>query len=205
MRYMEFREALITYPVFSYPDILKIDPGFDRRRLVEWQVKNHIQKIRNGYYRFQGGDLSESYHMYISNRIYRPSYISLESALSYYNLIPEAVFIYTGVSTRKTIMFETSLGNYNFRSIKNGLFFGFNLIQLGGYKIRIADPEKAVLDFLYFNKISDMDMLDGLRINRLEARELIQADKLIAYLALYSSYKMEQRIELFLEYIDAEP
>ena len=42
----------------------------------------------------------------VANKIYSPSYISLETALSYYGLIPESVYALTSVSTRKTISFN---------------------------------------------------------------------------------------------------
>ena len=205
MRFLEFREALSAFTVFSYPDILKIDPTFDRRRLVEWQAKEYILKIRNGYYSFPRKGISEGYLMYISNRIYKPSYISMETALSYYNLIPEAVYLFTGISTRKTMLFQSELGNYQYRKIKKELFFGYSIIQIGDFDIKIANVEKTVLDYLYFNIIDDRKALDGLRINRLAAREMIDQGKLRNYLCLYNSAKLQYRIKLFLNYIDAEP
>ena len=59
MKFLEFRKALTAFPVFSYSDIRKVAPGFDRRRLVEWQAKNYIKKIRNGYYFFQEKDIKK--------------------------------------------------------------------------------------------------------------------------------------------------
>ncbi len=205
MKFLEFREALSEFTVFSYPDILKIYPSFDRRRLVEWQAKEYIWKIRNGYYSFPQKKFRESYLMYISNRIYKPSYISMESALSYYNLIPEAVYLFTGISTRKTMLFESPLGNYQYRKINKELFFGYSIIQIGDFNIKIADTEKTILDYLYYNVIDDRITLDGLRLNRLAAREILDKGKLLNYLSLYDSAKMELRIELFLDYIYAEP
>ena len=205
MKFLEFREKLSAFTVFSYPDILKVNPSFDRRRLVEWQAKKYILKIRNGYYCFPQKEINESYLMYISNKIYKPSYISMETALSYYNLIPEAVYLFTGISTRKTMLFESALGNYQYRKIKTELFFGYSIIQIDDFDIKIADMEKTVLDFLYFNIIDDWKSLDGMRLNRLAARERIDQDKLRNYLSQYNSAKMNYRIKLFLNYIDAEP
>lgn len=205
MKFLEFREALSEFTVFSYPDILKSYPLFDRRRLVEWQAKKYILKIRNGYYWFPQKEISESFLMYISNKIYKPSYVSMECALSYYNLIPEAVYVLTGISTRKTMLFESALGNYQYRNIKKELFFGYSIIQMGDFTIKMADAEKAILDYLYFNVIDDSKGLDGMRLNWLVARELIDRDKLHNYLSLYNSAKMNFRITLFQNYIDAEP
>ncbi len=203
MKFIEFREALNIFPVFSNEDILKIDPLFDRRRLVEWQQKKYIQKIRNGYYCFSKNERGEANLWYLSNMIYKPSYISLETALSYYNLIPEGVYLYTGVSTRKTILFETPFGNYKYHKIKKDLFFGYKLEQIGEYKLKLAEVEKTILDLFYFRRINDEKALGGLRLNREIAREIINKEKLLAYLSEYKSFVMEQRIKLFIEHIYA--
>jgi predicted transcriptional regulator of viral defense system len=204
MKFLEFQQALKSFPAFSYQDIIKIDPSFDRRRLVEWQAKKYILKIRKGYYCFPRKDYNENYLMLISNRIYKPSYISLATALSYYNLIPEAVYLFTGISTRKTMYFETPLGNFEYHRLKKELFFGYRLVQFGEYSIRIADMEKALLDFFYLNKINTLPEVDGLRLNRLIARELLVENKLMDYLTLYDSESMNRRIKLLLDYLNAE-
>lgn len=203
MNFIEFRKALIVFPVFSYSDIYKVDPEFDRRRLVEWQAKNYIKKIRKGYYYFPEREINENFLMHISNKIYKPSYISMATALSYYNLIPEGVYLITGISTRKTILFETPLGNFGYRTVKKELFFGYRLIQQGDYNIRYAEVEKSVLDFFYFNKINDIESLEALRLNRLVAKEIIQKDKLLNYLSVFNSRIMDQRIKLLLNYLNA--
>ncbi|NQU81852.1 MAG: hypothetical protein HQ543_10065 [Bacteroidetes bacterium] len=130
---------------------------------MEWQAKNYIKKIRKGYYYFPERDINENFLMHISNKIYKPSYISMATALSYYNLIQEGVYLITGISTRKTMLFETPLGNFGYRAIKNELFFGYRLIQQGDYNIRYAEVEKSILDFFYFNKINMEEMADDVR------------------------------------------
>ena len=204
MGYIEFRNSLKRFTVFSYPDILKIDPSFDRRRLVEWQQKNYIRKIRNGYYTFEDTEITESVLLQISNSIYKPSYISLESALSFYNLIPEGVYMITGVSTRKTCSFNTPVANFKFRNIKESLFFGYNIIQENNHTIKIATPEKAVLDYLYYKMINSLNELEGLRINTLIANDILDKDLINRFLTEYHSRIMEKRVKLFLNYLNAE-
>lgn len=75
----------------------------------------------------------------ISNCLYRPSYISLESALSHYNFIPEGVYTIQNISTRKTILYETPIGSFQYRNIKPGVFFGYHVIRINyNYNGRIA-------------------------------------------------------------------
>ena len=203
MRYLEFRKALKSFTVFSYPDILKVNPSFDRRRLVEWQQQEHIRKIRNGYYTFTDTEINEAILFHLSNNIYKPSYISLELALSYHNLIPEAVYLITAITTRKTASFETPTGNFSYRNIKEVLYFGYDLAQMGDHTIRMANPEKTILDILYLNKIGEISEIEGLRINRQVAKDLMDISRLKNYLTLFQSRIMEKRVQNFLKYIYA--
>ena len=87
MHYLEFQKKFAPYLIFRSQDIEKLAPSFDKKALIRWQKKGYIQKIRNTYYYFNEGDRDEWFLYLGGNRIYTPSYISLESALSYYNLI----------------------------------------------------------------------------------------------------------------------
>ena len=142
MDYILFKKSLADFPIFSIPDIKAVDAGFDRRRLTEWQHKGYIQKIIKGHYLFSDYDLDENGLFRIANRIYKPSYISFETALAYYHLIPESVYTVTSVSTRRTYRFETPIASYAYRTVHRRLFFGYSISD----HIRIATMEKALLD-----------------------------------------------------------
>ena len=85
MQYLELEKSFKDFTVFSLTDIKRIHAGFHRRRLNEWQEKGYIKKIIKGYYISSDLEISENILFEIANRIYRPSYISLETALSYYH------------------------------------------------------------------------------------------------------------------------
>ena len=112
MNYLLFKKALEQFPVFSIQDIQKQFNDFDSRRLVEWQEKGYIIKLRRGYYSFEEVEKGESFRYFSANKMYTPSYISMESALSYYNLIPEGVFTTVSLTTRNTTTFRTPLGSF---------------------------------------------------------------------------------------------
>jgi predicted transcriptional regulator of viral defense system len=82
MRYLELKESLKDFTVFSLADIRQTDSFFHRRRLNEWQEKGYIKKLIRGFYIFSDLELNENVLFEIANRIYAPSYISLEIALS---------------------------------------------------------------------------------------------------------------------------
>ena len=105
---------------------------------------------------------------------------------------------------RKTNTFNTPVGNFSYRSIREDLFFGYDLVRMGNHTVKIANPEKTFLDFIYLNEINEIHEMEGLRINTFVANRLINIDRLYQYLAMYHSGMMEKRIQNFIEYIHAE-
>ncbi|HAJ95470.1 MAG TPA: hypothetical protein DCP02_04460, partial [Actinobacteria bacterium] len=81
--------------------------------------------------------------VYIANKLYAPSYISLETALSIYSLIPDIAYHVTSLTTLPTRKFNNKYGSFFYRSLKKEAFTGYKLMQYEGFKILIADREKA--------------------------------------------------------------
>jgi len=204
MKYIELKDRLKGMTVFSIRDIEKsADKVFYRRRLNEWQEKGYIKKLIKGYYIFS--DLKiDDYSLYeISNRIYSPSYISLETALSYYGLIPESIYSITSISTRKTASFETPVAEFNYGKVKNGLFFGYEISEHADNTFKMASPEKAVLDFFYLKSHlkSDADF-ESLRINHENFIKIMDRRRFFNYLKLYNNKRLSASIKKLWEYID---
>jgi predicted transcriptional regulator of viral defense system len=200
MQYIKLRDALRGFTVFSLADIRRVDAKFHRRRLNEWQGKGYIKKVVRGYYVFSELELGEEAVFEIANRIYQPSYISFEAALSYYGLIPEIVYGVTSASTRKTCLLKSGIANFSYRTIKPPLFFGYNLIRHNGRCFKIAAPEKAILDYLYINpQIKNPDDFSSLRINKAKFKEAVDKGVLRAFLGKFAQRALAQRLKLFLE------
>ncbi len=139
----------------------------------------------------------------VANQLYGPSYVSMESALSYYGIVPEAVVSMQSVSTRKTCTFSTAVGTFNYRTVKKPLYFGYKLITNGDVTFRMASLEKTILDFLYLRAdITDAQVLDALRWNRNELR-LMDENRLRDYLSLYNSPTLNKKIEWLKRYMYA--
>jgi predicted transcriptional regulator of viral defense system len=151
MQYQVLRDQLKDFSVFSLSDIRKIDSKFYPSRLSQWQEKGYIKKLRRGYYMFADTHLDEERLFLIANHLYSPSYVSLESALSYYGLIPEGVYSVTSISSKKTARFQTPVADFVYRNVRPQLLFGYQLKKIGGQGYKIAEIEKAVLDYLYLN------------------------------------------------------
>ena len=198
MKFLDLKNELKDFPIFSLNDIKNIDPAFHRRRLNEWQDKGYIKKIIRGYYLFTDIDIDEEVLFKIANQIYYPSYISLESALSYYHLIPESVYEITSISTHKTNHFKTSLGEFSFRSIKPALFFGYHLIKDKRYYIKLASIEKTILDYFYLHPDLEKEHdFESLRINRSILIEQVNEKKLFEYLKKFNQKRLTNRINCF--------
>jgi predicted transcriptional regulator of viral defense system len=198
VRFLDFKDHFAVFRIFSVQDILKWDAAFDTRRLVEWQKKNYVKRIVNRWYRFTDTPLDESFLYLAANRIYSPSYISFESALAYYGLIPEGVYTITSATTLKTNRFMTSLGAFSYRHLKPELMFGYRLVEGAGQHFKIAEPEKLLLDYMYLNTdIQSADDVESLRINQEELRSLVNESRLIEYLAMFENKALEKRVDTF--------
>jgi len=199
MNYIKFKSALARFPVFSIADIRTVDARFDRRRLSEWQNKGYIKKIIKGYYFFSDIDIDEKRLFEIACKIYRPSYVSMESALSYYHLIPESVFAITSVSTRRTYTFETGIARFIYRTIQKKLFFGY---VIGPGFLKMASMEKAVLDYFYLNSsLKKRDDFESLRINKDAFQEQLNEDRLFNYLKRFNHRALAKRTGDFMEWM----
>lgn len=203
MRFFELKNALQDYPVFSTRDIIKLDPRFHSQRLTEWQQRGYIRKLTRDFYTFTGWEMNEAALYYIANRIYAPSYISLEMALSYYNFIPEGVYGITSATTMKTKTFNTGIAEFIYRHLKVELMFGFKLMEYQNHFYKIADREKALLDFLYLNShINSVSDFLEMRFNINELNASLDLEKVENYLSLYNSKLLHKRVKTLLGYLD---
>jgi len=204
---MDFIDKVGPLGIFSIADIELLYPNIDKRRLFEWKKKGYIVKIRNEWYCLPEF-FEETYSSWIiANLAHAPSYISLESALNYYGLIPEGVFLTTSVTTKRSIRTTMAGNNYSYSYIKTALFRGYRLVEADSYqrKIRIADFEKAIVDFFYFrSNYKTIKAISELRFNEPVLRENLNIDRLFQYLENFANKELEVRVNIMLKiYTDA--
>ncbi len=203
MQFIEFQNQFKDYLVFSLLDIQKIYPNFSQIQLNRWKEKGYLTNVKQGYYCLSEVDVNRNLLFYVANRIYFPSYISLEMALSYYNLIPEEVYQITSVCTKKTMEYQTAIGNFIYRHIKPAIYFGYKLIEYDrNHSIMIAEPEKALLDYFYLKpKISSYDDFIETRINQDEFDNQINLSNFKKYLKNFGNKSLVKRMEVFMDVI----
>lgn len=111
----------------------------------------------------------------LASYIYGPSYLSFEYALSYHNIIPERVVVYTNATfnKRKSKSYQNHFGLFTYRDVPKEAFpYMVQVYEEDRYAYFIASPEKALSDLLYIKKpvrsIKDLKMVlfEDLRINK---------------------------------------
>lgn len=150
MRYLDFYRTFSGLGCFDVNQVRMVQPDFDRSALTRWMAQGYIIQLKNGLYAFKEWTMMPGADQIVANQMYRPSYISLYSALSHYGMIPEFVARTASVTTLKTVSFSNVVGTFDYRHIKPDLFWGYHMIDsINQRKILIALPEKALLDLLY--------------------------------------------------------
>jgi len=122
-----------------------------KNNLIRWLSKGYFTRLRKSLYELtDDGSEIKIPDLYIANRLYEPSYVSLETALSIYSIIPDIAAGATSVTTRPTRTFRNKYGSFYYRTCKREAFTGYRRILYDGLKTQIADREKAFVDFIYY-------------------------------------------------------
>ena len=148
-----------------------VDPDNIRRQLTRWTRAGRLYQLRRGLYALAPPYQKRKPHPFtIANRMVRASYVSCQSALAYYDLIPEYSPTITSVTTARPARWDTPLGTFVFRHIKTEHFHGYALMDLGGDdRAFLACPEKALFDLVYLTPKADSEnYLRGLRLQNFE-------------------------------------
>lgn len=118
-------------------------------KILSLKADGLIEPIKKGLYiagRSLGTERPES--ALLANHILGPSYLSMESALAHYGLIPEKVFAVTSMTTKSSRKFQTSIGLYTYTNLPLPFYaFGLATVNLSRDQQAImAIPEKALCD-----------------------------------------------------------
>ncbi len=114
-----------------------------------------LKRLKRGVYRRSGYLEHTQVHPFeASQYLMWPSYISLESALSFHGLIPEAIYLTTCVTTQSATVIKNQLGQFQYDKLPNHDFFvDVQRVQEEHCIYYIANPWKALCDYVYcYNK-----------------------------------------------------
>jgi len=158
-----------------------------------------IAYIKKGLYSLAPKYQRRKINLYqLAQYVYGPSYISLESALSYHGWIPEAVPTITGICMKKSKDFKTPLGYFSFKRIPTALFYqGVERIQLEkGDVFFMARPFKALVDYVYIHRKNWQGLeaaRDSLRIEAMYF-ESVQLEELKTLRENYTNHRVQKFI-----------
>ena len=200
MQFQEFKSQLFESACFNINQVYAWRPDFDHNNLTRWIRKGYLIRLRQGLYSFPEYGNRPGFIFWFANRIYRPSYISLHSALSFYGLIPESVIRVTSVTTLKTAAFSNSFGSFSYNSLKENLMFGYAPKNLAGDRsVLLAQPEKALLDLLYLHPFYQTGQeMEELRLDEDLLHTLVDNDRLQQDALKFQNKSLEKRVKLLL-------
>lgn len=151
MNFDNLRFHLLKYPVFTDNDALKWFPEEKltsfRVQISRWLKEKKLLKLKKGTYLLAEKEVADRF--VLAPILAKPSYLSLETALNSLGIIPDIPQAVTSITTNKTCQFKTAFGIFIYHQIKKELFFGYTKVLCEPFIYFIAQPEKAVLDYLY--------------------------------------------------------
>jgi predicted transcriptional regulator of viral defense system len=196
---MKFEELLAVVGGMPYFDLATVAQMFDearaslRTQLSRWARAGKLIILRRGMYALGAPYRRVPVHAaLLANHLYRPSYISLQWALSFYGLIPEKTVIYTSVSPRVPRRFENDFGVFDYRNLKQSAFFGFRPVLIQQDKIMMAEPEKALLDLWHLSPGKWTP--ERMREMRFQNHEQLDPDRLRAFAQRYESPRLVRAV-----------
>jgi len=176
MNYQQIRSKLKGHnlEVFTTQDLVNITG-----------IKREVVKVKLSRYKAMGYLISPKREIYylkdevlnknrIASKLYYPSYISLDTALSKYNIIPETVYAITSITTKATREFTDESQIYKYFKIKKEAYTGYSKQE----DILIADPEKALVDYFYFVSMGKRELNDRLNLEKIDKLKVISYTKL---------------------------
>ena len=193
------REPFFHSSLFKSGPVSMTDLG---KQLSRWVKAGSLIQIRRGLYAFSDEYGQVHPHPFtLANQMKRGSYVSLQSALAFYHLIPEYVAQVTSVTTGRPETLSNPLGDFIFKHVKKAFFFGFQTMEVvKGQTAFVARPEKALLDLVYLT--AKIDLPNYLRELRLQNSDILKGDILWEFAESSGSPKLRRAVPLILSHLE---
>jgi hypothetical protein len=138
-----------------------------------------VVRLRRGVYCLSRKHQRRGINLYVlSQLLYGPSFVSLESALSHHGWIPEGVFSTTCVCLKKALSFTTPLGRFDYCPVPSTIFYqGVSRVEEGQESYFMASPWRALCDYVYVYKKSWVSIDPLIKSLRIDIESLQQAER----------------------------
>lgn len=151
--YMKNLSQLGAVPVdYAVLESFLSDYSAPRHKIASLEKQGQILRLKRGLYVLSpevSGELLQ--RELIANHIYGPSYVSMESALRYYGLIPESVYAVKSMTTKRSRSFENTIGRFDYTICEPNYYsIGINLESNDKCSYLMASPEKALCDLIAY-------------------------------------------------------
>lgn len=210
---LQVRETLLekqvrTFTARDFENIFRSSPTKTKYFLESQTDEGLLTRLKKGIYALKT-DLPSTEE--IANSLYKPSYISFDYALAYYGLIPEMPYAITSATTKPTRDLVANNRGFSYFTIKPEAYTGYQLIKtarrtsLKGKELHfseigndaevgaflMAEPEKALADYLYFVSLGKRQLNDRLYIEP----GTIDEQTLFIYARLYNRKSLIRLVE----------
>jgi predicted transcriptional regulator of viral defense system len=163
------------------------------REAAKYFLETHTRdglfiRLKKGLYMLKTDPLAEEE---IANRLYQPSYISFEYALSVFGILPESVYTITSATTKPTRQFTVQNIEYQYHSILDEAYTGYSLQDIRGNRCLLADAEKALVDYVYFEALGKKPHNERIHASSLDR------DKVSAYAQIFNRDSIRQLLDTY--------
>jgi len=196
MKYWDLYQHFKDQGIVSSQDIKNYFGDINPVQLSQWTNKGLIIQLKRGLYLIKGAEIDR---FIIANQL-KNSYISLETALAYYQLIPETVYQVLSVTTEKPETITNPEGSFLYYHLKPALFFDYQLIEskIKNRFFKIALPEKALFDLIYFRTdLNDQHSLTEIRLTKFN----FSLAKFRLYLKLVNHQAIKNRLNNLINFL----
>jgi hypothetical protein len=156
---MEYADALRQFGPFGIFDFSNFFAAARTSReaaaqtLHRWVARGWLTCLRRGLYAFPD-DISPNPPTAerVANFVCKDSYVTGLWRMNQAGLIPEGVMEVTSATRNNPAVYNTPCGRFAYRHLKAEFFFGYQIVMEGRVPVKIARPEKAILDFFWWRE-----------------------------------------------------
>jgi len=190
---------------FFHSSMLAIFPDPTSHKQVQlsrWTRAGKLSQIRKGWYLIEKPWRAKEVPLtVIANCVVHPSYLSLDWALQYYEMIPEYVPNPTSVTTDRGMRFTAQNSLFIYYHVQPSFFKGYRQEKVNGYDINIACPEKALIDKIYLFLQSNRFSVEWLKELRLQNLDTLDLDKLLSFSRAAKRKKFQEAVQSTYQYL----
>ena len=194
MKPLSAREKLLKQKIrifnnLEFTEIFGLSPYQTEYNLRQLTDEGLLTRLKRGLYVLKTDPPSEEE---IANALYKPSYISFEYALAHYNIIPEMTYHVTSATTKPTRLFTTDNTSFSYNTIKQEAYTGYILSHINERRFYIAEPEKALVDYMYLAALGQRSLMGVNSLNDRMNITLLNKEKIVYYVQMYNWSKLNK-------------